>query len=225
MARPQPAPASNRILGVLLGLLMAGASAGIGSIDSAENERVATAAEGVAGIVARLDQLAVEAESAASAYERRLFRHWIDEDSDGCDTREEVLLAESLRETVVDPDDCSLEAGEWFSIYDGLTVTESRELDIDHVVALGEAWRSGADAWETERRRAYANDLDEPTALVAVTAATNRSKADKDPTRWRPPDVTSWCAYATAWITVKVRWELRADAAEVVALRDMLAQC
>jgi hypothetical protein len=231
MARTQPTSATNQIIGVVLGLLMAGSSAGIVAIDSPDGEPSPTTASPTTGeeipspIRAQLDQLVVEPESAAPAYQRRFFRHWVDADADGCDTREEVLIAESLQETTTDPTDCSVESGEWFSLYDGLMIADAGDLDIDHVVALGEAWRSGADAWDSERRRAYANDLDESVALIAVSAATNRSKGDKDPARWRPPDVTSWCVYATAWITVKVRWKLSADANEVEALRDMLGTC
>jgi Protein of unknown function (DUF1524) len=216
MGRTKPAAATNPIIGVLLGLLMAGSSAGISAIDSDETP---------SSIETRLDKIAVEPESAASTFERRFFRHWVDADADGCDTREEVLIAEALQEATTDPSDCSVESGEWLSLYDGLTITDASDLDIDHVVALGEAWRSGADAWDSERRRAYANDRDESMALIAVTAATNRSKGDKDPARWRPPDVTSWCAYATMWIAVKVRWELSADPNEIEALQDMLDTC
>jgi hypothetical protein len=92
-------------------------------------------------------------------------------------------------------------------------------------VALHEAWQSGAATWEPQRRRAFANDLGHPGALVAVTAAMNRIKSDRDPASWQPPNRASWCLYAADWITVKVRWGLTADEAEVTALRNMLAGC
>lgn len=84
--------------------------------------------------------------------------------------------------------------GGWLSAYDGYTTSDPSELDIDHVVPLGEAWRSGASRWDPARRAAFANDLDAPQALIAVTAATNRSKSDSDPAIWQPPNTNHWCA-------------------------------
>ncbi len=99
------------------------------------------------------------------------------------------------------------------------------ELDVDHVVALAEAWESGAHGWATTRRQAFANDLENPGSLIAVTSAANRAKSDEDPTEWRPPRREAWCSFATDWATVKVRWGLSADAAEVRALEALLSAC
>jgi hypothetical protein len=165
-----------------------------------------------------LAELVVEPEHSGADYDRDLFEHWIDADHNGCNTRCEVLNAE--RRTDVP----GLASG-WYSLYDGYTTDDPGELDIDHVVALGEAWRSGADAWDAARRRAYANDLDEPDALIAVTAATNRSKGDRDPARWQPPNRDGWCQWGTAWLKVKVKWHLSADQAEADALGNVLRAC
>lgn len=91
-------------------------------------------------------------------YQRSRFQHWTDEDRDGCDTREEVLIAESRTAPTIGPG-CKVTAGEWFSYYDGQTTTQPRGLDIDHMVPLTEAWDSGACTWSAARRKAYANDL------------------------------------------------------------------
>jgi hypothetical protein len=115
-----------------------------------------------------------------------LFAHWVDADGDRCDTREEVLIAESRTPAQVDPYGCKVVAGDWSSIYDGVSTDQPGDLDIDHVVALAEASDSGAAAWDAARRRAFANDLDEPAALIAVTASSNRSKSDEDPAEWQP---------------------------------------
>jgi hypothetical protein len=166
-----------------------------------------------------VDRLVVAPEGDGAGYDRDLFEHWSDADGDGCDTRCEVLETERR-------DDLEgLAGGGWLSIYDGYTTPDEGELEIDHVVALAEAWRSGAASWDPGRREAFANDLDDPGALVAVTAATNRSKSDRDPASWQPPDRSAWCWFAGAWATTKVRWELTADRAEVDALRNMLAGC
>jgi uncharacterized protein DUF1524 len=169
--------------------------------------------------------LRVAPEGPRDGYDHLLFRYWRDLDGDGCDTRQEVLVDESLTPADVEPGTCDVVAGEWFSTYDGVTATDPATLDIDHVVALGEAWDSGASAWTPDRRRAYANDLDDPRALVAVTSSSNRAKNDRDPAQWRPARADAWCGFAQAWLAVKVTWDLTADEAEVAALRELLTTC
>ncbi|WP_443072911.1 HNH endonuclease family protein [Streptomyces sp. S465] len=95
------------------------------------------------------------------------------------------------------------------------------QFDIDHVVPLKEAWRSGAAAWTTQDRRAFANDLTH-SQLVAVS---NRSKAEKDPANWQPPLADYRCTYSRAWISVKHAYGLTVDPAERSALDGMLATC
>jgi hypothetical protein len=83
----------------------------------------------------------------------------------------------------------------------------------------------GASGWDAQRREAFANDLGYHGTLVAVSASSNRSKGDRDPAEWKPPDEGFWCGYANWWTTVKVNWSLTADQAEVDALRSMLDGC
>ncbi len=167
---------------------------------------------------ALVDQLVVAPEGSGDGYDRGLFEHWIDADGDGCNTRCEVLEAERRSDLP------GLASG-WLSIYDGYSTDDPSELDVDHVVALSEAWRSGASGWDAATRRAFANDLDEPDALIAVTAATNRSKSDRDPAEWQPPNRGAWCQWGLGWVRVKIKWGLTADEAEVSALRNVLAAC
>ncbi|WP_354081769.1 hypothetical protein [Constrictibacter sp. MBR-5] len=119
---------------------------------------------------------------AAEPYDRALYRHWIDADGDCQDTREEVLIAESLVVVQLDQPGCKVLVGLWVCPYTGSVVTDRRQIDIDHMVPLAEAHASGADIWDEERRQAYANDLDKPDSLVAVLAGANRSKGP-DPIR------------------------------------------
>lgn len=165
--------------------------------------------------------------ATTAGYSRDLFPSWLDLDGNGCDTRQEVLLEEAEGPVQRDPyGDCAtVIAGDWTSIYDGRHVTDPSELDVDHLVPLAEAWRSGAHAWEPERRALFANHLDEPDHLIAVTASTNRSKSDSPPDEWRPPVEASWCRYATAWVRVKVTWGLTATTVERDALGQMLNTC
>lgn len=93
------------------------------------------------------------------------------------------------------------------------------------MVALKEAWDSGARGWSANRRRAFANDLGDRRSRRAVSASSNRSKSDRDPAEWLPPVKGFHCTYATQWVVVKVRWRLTADRAEKRTLRSVLVTC
>ncbi len=159
-------------------------------------------------------------------YDRGEWRHWTDEDRDCQNTRQEVLVAESMVEVVFRSEsECTVTEGEWFAAYTGTTVTDPGDLDVDHLVPLANAHRSGGWAWSPEEKRDYANSLDDPDHLIAVTAGANRSKGAKGPEEWRPSDESYWCEYATDWIRVKQAWGLFATPAEAAALQEMLAAC
>jgi hypothetical protein len=165
---------------------------------------------------------------STAGYRRELFPTWLDFDNDGCDTRQEVLGEEAqgpAQRGSYDGRCAAIIAGRWTSIYDGIQATDPGDLDVDHLIPLAEAWRSGAHAWDAERRARFANHLDDPDHLIAVTASSNRSKGDRPPNEWRPPERASWCRYATAWIRVKITWGLTATTAERDALGQMLAVC
>jgi hypothetical protein len=104
-------------------------------------------------------------------------------------------------------------------------ITTASGLDIDHMVSLAEAWDSGASTWSTQRREAYANDQGAAISLVAVTARSNRSKADQDPAQWLPPATDTHCRYAAEWAATKLRWNLTADDAELAALGEVAEAC
>ena len=157
-----------------------------------------------------------------SGYERTLFKHWIDADKDKCDTRKEVLIQEAVSIPKLSSG-CVFNGGKWISAYDGLATTDYSTLDIDHMVPLSEAWRSGAWKWSPAQREAFANDLTDPRALVAVTASLNRQKSDQDPSTWLPP--IDKCTYVSNWIAIKVRYSLTVDTAEANALTTLVASC
>ncbi|MBZ6102656.1 HNH endonuclease family protein [Streptomyces olivaceus] len=164
------------------------------------------------------------ADESRDGYTRSAFKHWVDADKDSCNTRMEVLIAESRVPATVGSG-CKVTAGEWFSYYDGVTVTAPGGLDIDHMVPLAEAWDSGASAWSAERREQYANDLDAERSLVAVTARTNRSKSDQDPADWLPPLADARCTYLADWVGTKLRWGLSVDEPEREALAELAGGC
>ena len=157
-------------------------------------------------------------------YNRDLFADWYDADRNGCNTRKEVLIAESL-DPVQIGSGCSITGGRWFSIYDNVETTDSRKFDIDHMVPLSEAWDSGAWNWNADQRKHFANDLDQPFFLIAVTASSNRSKSDRDPAEWMPPNASYHCTYVRIWIEIKRAWDLSVDQAEHDYLARKLASC
>lgn len=115
-------------------------------------------------------------------------------------------------------------SGDWYSEYDGASFTDGSDLDIDHVVPLAEAWRSGADSWSDQEREDFANDLEGPQ-LIAVSASSNRSKGDQDPSSWWPTRTAYQCTYAKMWVATKYRWGLALQSAEKTALSTRLESC
>ncbi|MFE9099827.1 HNH endonuclease family protein [Actinomadura geliboluensis] len=168
-----------------------------------------------------LDALTIAAEGSSDGYSRAKFPHWITI-SGTCNTRETVLKRDGTN--VVTDSSCAATSGNWYSPYDGATWTVASDLDIDHMVPLAEAWRSGASAWTTSRRQAFANDLSS-SQLWAVTDNVNQAKGDKDPAEWLPPLASFRCSYARSWIDVKYRYNLTVDSAERTALAGLLAAC
>jgi hypothetical protein len=172
------------------------------------------------GAKSQLGKLAVAKAGSMAGYSRAKFPHWRSTGGN-CDVRDSVLKRDG---TKVKLSGCNVVAGTWKSIYDGKTLTSPTQVDIDHLVPLANAWRSGASAWTTAQREDFANDLDDPQ-LVAVSASANRSKGDQDPSTWKPADSSSWCEYAEDWIAVKTHWKLTVTTAEKSALDDMLEKC
>ncbi|MDT0141470.1 cell wall-binding repeat-containing protein [Microbacterium sp. PRC9] len=103
-----------------------------------------------------------------------------------------------------------------------MTATTPAEIEIDHVVALAEAWRSGAWGWNDDQRRAFANDLEVPYALNAASTVANQSKSDHDPAEWLPTNTSFTGEYVIGWALGKYRWSLTVDAAERAALEGIL---
>lgn len=169
-----------------------------------------------------LTELTVAPEGSMIGYDRDKFPHWGTAPGDNCNIREHVLKRDG---TGVDVgSDCYPTSGTWDSAYDDGTWTDPSDLDIDHVVALAAAWRSGADEWSTAKREAFANDIEGPQ-LIAVTDNVNQSKGDDAPDEWLPPDTSYHCEYAAMWIGSKHKWGLTVSRPEKQALQDVLSGC
>ena len=159
-------------------------------------------------------------------YDRGDWRHWIDADGDCQNARQEVLIAESAAAVEFEsPDECRVASGLWEGPYTGQVVNNPQALDIDHMVPLANAHRSGGWAWSRERKREFANHMGYANHLIAATSSANRAKGAQGPEEWRPPLESYWCVYAIDWVTIKNNWELTVTEAEYAALREMLATC
>jgi hypothetical protein len=177
-----------------------------------------------------LRSLTVAPPRSMAGYSRDEFPHWASDaasfgwrEPDGsCDVRDAALIRDG--QGVQIDADCSITSGTWLDPYTGRTLANSFEVDIDHVVPLANAWRSGASsaAWSTADRGAYAND---PEALLSTDAGANRAKGDKGPEAWKPPNRDYWCEYARRWIWIKSDWHLTVNPAEKSSLREMLGTC
>jgi hypothetical protein len=177
-----------------------------------------------------LGDLTVTPPGSMTGYSREEFPHWASdaasfgwgEPEGSCDVRDTALIRDG--EGVQIDKGCSITGGTWLDPYTGETLTDSSEVDIDHVVPLANAWRSGASsaAWSTADREEYAND---PEVLLSADDAANQTKGDKGPEAWKPPNRAYWCEYARRWIWIKSDWDLSVNPNEQTALNEMLATC
>lgn len=154
-------------------------------------------------------------------YRREDWPHWKDLDHNGCDAREDALIAASLDKPHV-ARGCQVTAGRWSLVYVPGETTDPGQVDVDHVVPLGNAARSGGGTWSTDQRTAYANSSD---VLWVVDDNANQAKGDKAPDAWRPSVRAIWCTYARRWIQIKVTYGLTATSRERDALGEMLDTC
>lgn len=172
-------------------------------------------------VAAALDGIVVEPERRRG-YEREDWPHWLDSDGDCLNTREEVLIAQSLERPQLSGDGCGVVSGLWLDPYTGEQFRDPSVLDIDHIVSLQEAHDSGGHQWSRERRAAFANDFGN---LIAVSRSANRAKGAKGPEEWLPPDPGYFCRYVADWIAVKAAWGLSMDESERIAVGNMLRDC
>lgn len=191
----------------------------LGACQHTDNDSAPGSGAVVPSLIApSLTTLRIAAEGSMTGYARADFGNDWDTKPDGCSTRVDILIAQG-RDVV--HHGCTVTGGQWLSLYDGVRVTNPHALDIDHVVPLAEAWRTGAATWSAAQRDAFAND---PTELAAVTEHSNRSKGDDPPPAYEPI-AAERCAYARQWITVKVKYKLTISSGELHALAAMVDTC
>lgn len=172
------------------------------------------------------ESLTVKGRAPKTGYARDRFgAAWADTDSNSCDTRDDILKRD-LDDVKFTGGTCKVSYGVLESDpYSGQKVTYRRGrslVDIDHMVALSDAWQTGAKYWDARKRIALAND---PLNLLAVDASTNRSKGDGDTATWVPPNKAYRCAYVAAQVAVKKKYGLWVTAAEKAAMEKVLGTC
>jgi hypothetical protein len=176
--------------------------------------------------LAAADSLTVKGRAPKTGYSREKFgTAWADTDSNGCDTRDDILKRDLKGVTFADGK-CKVKSGLLEpDPYGGETVRYARGrslVDIDHLVALSDAWQTGARYWDDSKRIALAND---PLNLLAVGAAPNRGKGDGDAATWLPPNRAYRCTYVAAQVAVKKKYGLWVTAAEKAAMKTVLSGC
>lgn len=182
----------------------------------------------IGGSLHELCALKVRKDAGPDGYQRDLFgAGWMDPDGNGCDTRADILARDFQSPRFGNSaKPCRLTGGTLHDPYTGKTMQfetpPGRKVQIDHVVALGNAWKSGAWAWTKAQREAYAND---PSVLLAADGPANQQKSDASADAWMPSNRNFRCAYARQQIDIKYRWNLTVTAPEKAALLSALAKC
>jgi hypothetical protein len=172
-----------------------------------------------------LSTLAVKGRAAKTGYDRASFRFGADVDNDGCDTRDDVLARDLVDRTVLADDQCETGSGTLTDPYSGRRIDyehDTTSVDIDHVVALDDAWVSGAFGWDEDTKVRFAND---PLNLLAVDYSLNRQKGSGDAATWLPPLKSYRCAYVARQIAVKAKYRLWVKPAERAAMERILSAC
>ena len=214
----------RRTLGVIL--LTIGIGVGVGTLPDfwqVPASEPKAALSGDASLV--LDQLEVKGRAPKTGYSREQFGGgW--QSRDGCDTRN-IILARDLTEVVVN-DRCHVLSGVLVDPYTGARIAFTRsaqasdDIQIDHVVALSDAWQKGAQQLTAPQREALAND---PLELLAVDGKANQQKSDSDAASWLPPQKAFRCQYVARQIAIKKKYNLWVSAAEKEAMIRVLSVC
>ena len=177
-----------------------------------------------------LESLAVKGRAPKTGYARAQFgQTWADVNRNGCDTRNDILQRDLTNLSFrAGTRDCVVESGKLVDPYSGITINfikgvkSSMEVQIDHVVALSNAWQTGAFKLTFEKRTQFAND---PDNLLAVQGRLNSQKGDGDAATWLPPLKSYRCTYVTKQIAVKAKYGLWVTAPEKAAMKSILAKC
>lgn len=225
-------PSSLRVTVLWVTLLVTTVGIGLGVpawTQATEAARYPIAAADLAAARAALAALPVKGRAPTTGYDRTAFgQEWADVDRNGCDTRNDVL-ARDLADATFKPGtrDCVVLTGMLDDPYSGRTIAFARgenssAVQIDHVIALADAWQTGAQRWTPGKREAFAND---PANLLAVDGALNQQKSAGDAATWLPPNRGYRCVYVVRQVRMKAAYGLWVTAAERDAIERQLDGC
>ncbi|MBM3698986.1 MAG: HNH endonuclease [Actinobacteria bacterium] len=173
-----------------------------------------------------LNNLEVKGRAPKTGYARAQFPHWSDPDRNGCDARNDTLKRDLTNITFKEGTrECKVIAGQLLDPFSGKVITFSANkvvIDIDHVVALSNAWQTGAAYFDKNKRSQIAND---PLNLLAVDAKLNRKKGDGDAATWLPPYKAFRCEYVARQVAVKAKYGLWVTQPEKAAIGKILSTC
>lgn len=180
--------------------------------------------------LAQLNGIPVKGRAPKTGYARDEFGPaWADIDHNGCDTRNDILARDLTVETFKGgTNNCVVDTGVLADKYTGTTINfvrgqdTSSEVQIDHIVALSDAWQKGAQQLGSDQRKQLAND---PMNLMAADGPTNRSKGDEDAATWLPPNRAFRCEYVARQTAVKAKYSLWVTQVEHDAITGILENC
>ncbi|MET7681918.1 HNH endonuclease family protein [Streptomyces sp. NPDC005423] len=216
------------VIAVLIVCTVTGCKSDLGGSSGTAGTTGAAGGGGTGGGAAltAAEALPVKGRAPKTGYSRERFgTAWADTDSNSCDTRDDILKRD-LKDVKFSDGDCKVSYGVLKpDPYSGDDVTYRRGaslVDIDHLVALSDAWQKGAKYWDASKRIALAND---PLNLLAVDASANRGKGDGDTATWLPDDKAYRCTYVAHQVAVKKKYGLWVTAAEKAAMKKALSNC
>jgi len=167
-----------------------------------------------------------EISTSIPIYYRDDWSHWSDDDGDCQNIRHEVLQDETFEAvTFTNSSNCYVATGKWYGVYTATYYYSASELDVDHFVPLKNAHDSGGYEWSFQKKKEYANYLEDSDHLIAVQSGANRSKGARGPEDWKPTNKDYWCEYAYDWIRIKDTWGLTATQNEWNTLVSMIDAC
>lgn len=215
-------------------LAVVAATAGLISIPVIATPAVADAAPAATQALHTLDTLQVKGRAPKTGYDRGLFNVWSDDvdvagGHNGCDTRNDILNRDLTNKTYKPGTrNCVVLTGTLADPYTGKTIafqrgtSTSSKVQIDHVVALSDAWQKGAQSWSAAKRHDFGND---PLNLLAVDGPANQQKRDGDAATWLPANKSFRCTYVSTQVQVKAKYGVWVTAAEKTAMRTVLSNC
>jgi hypothetical protein len=162
-------------------------------------------------------------QGASQRYNRKNWKHWIDADRDCQDTRQEILIRDSLSKVKFKiGGNCRVDSGSWVGPYTGKKARYPKNFDIDHIVPLGHAYAVGGKNWSKDQKKVFANDFEN---LLVTDSSANRSKGKKAPHQWMPPNTGYHCEYVSRWVAIKRKYRLSYMAGEKEYIEHLTARC